>query len=111
MMATPQDLRDFAVGFSLSEGVVNSAADIESLDLLRLGDGVELRMWLNEPKADRLRERRRHVAGPTGCGLWGIESVAEVLRPAASVGPGRRFSSGGPLPPMPALPSPHTPHT
>jgi FdhD protein len=93
MMATPQDLRDFAVGFSLSEGVINSVADIESLDLVRLGDGVELRMWLSGPKADRLRERRRHIAGPTGCGLCGIESIAEAMRPAAVVGPGRQFSS------------------
>ena len=105
MMATPQDLRDFAVGFSLSEGVVNSAADIESLDLLRLGDGVELRMWLNEPKADRLRERRRHVAGPTGCGLCGIESIAEAMRPAAVVGHGRQFSSEEIMAAMRDLPS------
>jgi FdhD protein len=93
MMATPQDLKDFAVGFSLSEGVINSAADIESLDLVRLGDGVELRMWLSGPNADRLRERRRHIAGPTGCGLCGIESIAEAMRPAAVVGRGRQFSS------------------
>src|ERR1700742_1980885 len=57
MMATPQDLRDFAVGFSLSEGVISSPADIDSLDIVHLDDGVELRMWLGRPKADRLRER------------------------------------------------------
>src|ERR1700692_2647507 len=64
MMTTPQDLEDFAVGFSLSEGIISSAADIESLDVLRLDDGVELRMWLSKPKADRLQARRRHIAGP-----------------------------------------------
>ncbi len=64
MMTTPQDLEDFAVGFSLSEGVISSAADIESLDIVPLDDGVELRMWLRKPKADRLQERRRHIAGP-----------------------------------------------
>src|ERR1700688_1546494 len=58
MMATPRDLEDFAVGFSLSEGVIGSAADIESLDIVPLDDGVELRMWLSKPKADRLRERQ-----------------------------------------------------
>jgi FdhD protein len=105
MMATPQDLGDFAVGFSLSEGVVNSAADIESLDLVRLNDGVELRMWLNEPEADRLRERRRHIAGPTGCGLCGIESIAEAMRPAAVVGGGRQFSSAQIMAAMRDLPS------
>jgi FdhD protein len=93
MITTPQDLEDFAVGFSLSEGIIRSAAELDSLEVLHLGDGVELRIWLSGPKADRLRERRRHVAGPTGCGLCGIDSVAEALRPATVVGPGRQFSS------------------
>jgi FdhD protein len=93
MMATPQDLEDFAVGFSLSEGVISSYSDIDSLDTVHLDDGVELRMWLSKPKTDRLQERRRHIAGPTGCGLCGIDSIAEAVRPAAVVGQGRQFSS------------------
>ncbi|MCU1386648.1 MAG: formate dehydrogenase family accessory protein FdhD [Acidobacteria bacterium] len=92
MMATPLDLEDFAVGFSLNEGVIGSAADIDTLDVLRLDDGVELRMWLSKPKAERLQARRRHVAGPTGCGLCGIESIAEAMRPAAVIGRGAQFS-------------------
>src|SRR5438034_3437009 len=72
MMGTPQDLEDFAVGFSLSEGIVQSPADIDSLDILALDDGIELRMWLKPSRADRLSERRRHMTGPTGCGLCGI---------------------------------------
>src|SRR6202165_4700953 len=93
MMATPQDLEDFAVGFSLNEGIISSSADIDSLDIVHLDDGVELRMWLSKPKADRLQERRRHIAGPTGCGLCGIESIAEAMRPAAVIGRGQQFSS------------------
>src|SRR5260370_25477813 len=93
MMTRPQDLEDFAVGFSLSEGVIGSSADIDSLDIVRLDDGVELRLWLSKPKADRLQERRRHIAGPTGCGLCGIDSIAEAMRPAAVIGRGRPFSS------------------
>lgn len=92
MMATPQDLEDFAVGFSLNEGVINSSADIDSLDVVRLDDGVELRMWLNKPRADRLQDRRRHIAGPTGCGLCGIESIAEAMRPAAIMEHDQEFS-------------------
>jgi FdhD protein len=92
MMGTPQDLRDFAVGFSLSEGIVKSPEDIESLDVIELEDGIELRMWLAPEKASLLNERRRHIAGPTGCGLCGIDSIAEAVRPAAIVPKGRSFS-------------------
>jgi FdhD protein len=93
MMATPRDLADFAVGFSLSEGIIQSPDDLESLDIIDLDDGIELRMWLAQAKADRLSERRRHIAGPTGCGLCGIDSITEAVRPAAIVGQGRSFSS------------------
>ena len=92
MMATPQDLANFAVGFSLSEGIVQSPEEIESLDIVPLDDGIELRMWLKPSKADRLNERRRHIAGPTGCGICGIDSIAEAVRPAAIVSGGRSFS-------------------
>ena len=92
MMATPQDLRNFAVGFSLSEGVVTSADDIESFEVVELDDGIELRMWLAPSKAERLSARRRQIAGPTGCGLCGIDSIAEAVRPAAIIGEGRQFS-------------------
>lgn len=105
MMTTPRDLEDFAVGFSLSEGVISSSADIDSLDVVPLDDGVELRMWLSKPKADRLRERRRHIAGPTGCGLCGIESVAEALRPATAIGHGPQFLPEQIMVAMQSLPS------
>jgi FdhD protein len=108
MMGTPQDLEDFAIGFSLSEGIVQSPDDIESLDIVPLDDGIELRMWLRQSKADRLSERRRHMTGPTGCGLCGIDSIAEALRPAAIVGLGRRFSALQIMAAMQSMPAQQT---
>jgi FdhD protein len=92
MMASPQDLEDFAVGFSLTEGVVRSPADIESIEIVEQDKGIEARMWLDHTNALRLSERRRHIAGPTGCGLCGIDSIVEAVRPAATVGEGRQFA-------------------
>src|ERR1700684_3025664 len=92
MMGTPRDLRDFAIGFSLSEGIIQSPEDIDTLDIVDLDDGIELRMWLAQSQADGLSERRRHIAGPTGCGLCGIDSIAEAIRPAAIVAQGRSFA-------------------
>jgi FdhD protein len=92
MMGTPQDLHDFAVGFSLSEGIVQSPDEIETFDIVELADGIELRMWLKPCRAELVNERRRHIAGPTGCGICGVESIAEAVRPAAMVPKGRSFA-------------------
>jgi len=93
MMATPQDLEDFAIGFSLTEGIISDRADIDSFEIEPQPDGIELRMWLKPAIAEHLAERRRHIAGPTGCGLCGIDSIAEAMRPAAVVTPGGHFTA------------------
>jgi FdhD protein len=85
MMATPQNLEDFALGFSFTERLISSPADIRQLDIVEYDAGIELRMWLREPLAAALTERRRHLAGPTGCGLCGIESLDEAMRPTSRV--------------------------
>src|SRR3984893_158586 len=72
MMGTPKNLRDFAVGFSLSEGVVQSADEIEQLDVVDLDDGIELRMWLAQTKADRLAPPGRTNARPARGGVCGV---------------------------------------
>lgn len=92
MMATPQDLEDFAFGFSLTEGIVSSMEEIESLHIIENEFGVELRMWLAAPRQVALSARRRRLAGPTGCGLCGIESLDEACRPPPAVCAGERFS-------------------
>ena len=92
MMASPQDLEDFAFGFSLAERIVSSPNEITHLEIVEQEIGIELRLWLAEPQASNFSERRRHMAGPTGCGLCGLESLAEVMRPPARVSSGLVFS-------------------
>ncbi len=87
MMATPRDLEDFAVGFSLSEGQIESASEIVELDLVEQDLGIELRMWMQHGAGQRLAARRRATLGPTGCGLCGVESLEKAmpgLKPVSS---------------------------
>ena len=81
MMATPADLEDFAVGFSFTEGQISSPADITELSIVEQSDGIEARMWLVPEAGQHLASRRRAIAGPTGCGLCGVESLAAAVPP------------------------------
>jgi FdhD protein len=94
MMATPQNLEDFALGFSITERLVSAPKHIRQLDIVEHDAGIELRMWLTEPHAAALSERRRYLAGPTGCGLCGIESLDEAVRPPVRVRDGKSFTPG-----------------
>lgn len=103
MMASPTDIADFALGFALTEGIVAGRSEILSLDVIVVEDGIEARMWIAPEKMKHLSARRRALAGPTGCGLCGVESLAEAVKPAALVAAGTRFSAATVLEAMAAL--------
>ena len=103
MMATPLHLEDFALGFSLTEGVVGSAEDIRSIEIIDGEFGVEARMWLASGQREALAARRRRLAGPTGCGLCGIESLVEAARRPPRVEAELRLAPGDILQAMAAL--------
>ncbi len=93
MMATPSDLEDFGVGFSLSEGVIGRRCEIEDLEVVETPDGVEIRMGLAPDRLGALRARRRRIAGPTGCGLCGMDSLREAVRPPPAIASDTVFAS------------------
>ncbi len=86
MMASPVDLEDFAVGFSLSERIIDSPAEITELNIVPLERGIELRLSLSSPRNLRLEARRRSMAGPAGCGMCGLESLSAAVASPPPVG-------------------------
>lgn len=89
MMASPADLVDFGIGFSLNEGIVAGGDAILSIEVVELELGHDVRIWLDNSYADLLAKRRRAMVGPVGCGLCGIESLQQAcLSPAHVVSQG-----------------------
>ncbi len=88
MLATPCNLRDFALGFSLAEGIVEEAGEYELVDVLRTDRGISLQGLIPSHRFAALAERRRSLAGRSGCGLCGIESLEDAVRPLPRVAPG-----------------------
>lgn len=80
MMATPADLEDFALGFTLTEGIAGRG-ELPEVEVVAHPKGLEARMWLPPATEASLRARRRAAVGPVGCGLCGIDSLEEALRP------------------------------
>jgi len=83
MMTTPRDLEAFAVGFALTEGIVGAASDIFDIELAMHENGAEVRLRIAQEAFLLLKQRRRSLAGRTGCGVCGLESLALLdLAPA-----------------------------
>ena len=81
MLASPGDLADFALGFSLSEGIIESPQELLDLELAPAGEGIEVRLTVTARRFAGLKDRRRAMTGRSGCGLCGVESLAEAMRP------------------------------
>ncbi len=92
MMATPCDLEDFARGFSLTERIVEKASEIYDIEAEPMGRGIEVRLEIAAQRLAGLQERRRSLAGRTGCGLCGVDSLDAALRTVPSVAQPRPVS-------------------
>lgn len=80
MMATPCDIEDFAVGFALSENIIKTYDEIHSVEIIKHNEGYEIQLWLDESLAENIKEKKRALAGPVGCGLCGVESLEEAIK-------------------------------
>ncbi|MDM3288294.1 formate dehydrogenase accessory sulfurtransferase FdhD [Citrobacter sp. Ce105] len=81
MMASPKDLEHFAIGFSLSEGIIESPQDIYAMDVVPSCNGLEVQVELSSRRFMGLKERRRALAGRTGCGVCGVEQLNDIGKP------------------------------
>ena len=87
MMASPADLEDFALGFALTEGLLASPAELYGTEVVPGPQGIELQLEVASACLHRLKARRRTLAGRTGCGLCGTDSLAQVQRPLPAAPP------------------------
>jgi len=80
MMATPVDLEDFALGFSLTEAIIGGVEECGKVEIAQALAGIELRIAIPEPRAARLEDRVRELTGRTGCGLCGAQTLEAAVR-------------------------------
>lgn len=92
MMASPADLEDFAIGFTLTEGIVQSIAEITRVEVVAHAQGIEVQVEVAEASAGQLKSRGRSLIGRTGCGLCGVESIQDALRELKPVSRGANIS-------------------
>jgi len=81
MMASPKDLELFAMGFSLSEGIIDHPQEIYGMDVVKACNGLEVQIELSSRRFMGLKERRRALAGRTGCGVCGVEQLNDIGKP------------------------------
>lgn len=92
MLATPSSLEQFGLGFSLAESIIDSPKDIYDTEIVPQKNGIELHMRISQESFSALKEKRRNLAGRTGCGLCGAESLQHVVRKPKSVHAGLQIT-------------------
>jgi FdhD protein len=105
MMATPCDLEDLGRGFSLTEGIVEKQSEIYDIEVEPVARGMEVRLRIAAQRMVRLQERRRSLAGRTGCGLCGLDSIDAAMRPVKASATDATVSRGAIERAMAALPT------
>jgi len=85
MMITPTHLEDFALGFSLSEGIIDTTSQLLEREIIERDKGIEIKIEVAASCFHQLKQRRRNLEGRTGCGLCGAESLEQAIRPAPTV--------------------------
>ena len=93
MMATPHNLKELALGFSLSEGIIDKADQLYSVEIEIKEQGIELNIEISTQKFVQLKHWRRNQTGRTGCGLCGAESLQQAIRPVTAVKPAAAISA------------------
>ena len=94
MMASPTDLQRFAVGFSLSEGIIENRREIYGMEVVPACNGLEVQIELSSRRFMGLKERRRALAGRTGCGVCGVEQLNDIGKPVQPLPFTQTFSLG-----------------
>jgi FdhD protein len=93
MLASPYDLEDFALGFSLSEGILADRSELYDCDISETQDGIQVRMQVAAERFVALKDKRRNLTGRTGCGLCGAETLAQAIRKPAPVESSAAFTA------------------
>ena len=93
MLASPTDLEDFALGFSLTESIVDTAGEVHDMELVQSPQGWTVQLTIAASRFALLKDRRRSLAGRTGCGLCGTESLDQAVRALSPVNSTQRFEA------------------
>ena len=94
MMATPEDLEDFALGFSITEELVASPDELLGVTVERMSRGIEVKVSISDERAKEIESRARRLSGRTGCGICGANDLEGVLKTLHQVAPGQPVEPG-----------------